>query len=163
MQIRIDVLITQMIGFLIVLGILKRYAWGPVLGMLEERRRRIAREIASAEALHREAEALKAEYDNQLKTIETQARQKIQVAVREGQQVAEEIRANAQTQARAAAEKMKHSLELEVKKARVELRGEIVGIALGAAERLLEEKLDPREHGRVVEQFLARLEAEKAG
>jgi F-type H+-transporting ATPase subunit b len=162
MQIRIDILITQMIGFLIVFWVLKRYAWGPVLGMLEERRQRIAREVAEAESRRREAEALKVEYENQLKSIETQARQKIQEAMQEGQKAAEEIRAGAQREARGITEKARQNLELEYKKARVELRGEIVDLALGAAERLLEEKLDPREHSRVVERFLSRLEAEEA-
>ena len=47
MELRLDVLITQIVGFLIVLWILKRYAWKPVLGMLEARRQRIADEIAA--------------------------------------------------------------------------------------------------------------------
>ena len=61
MDLRLDILITQMIGFLIVFWILKRYAWGPVLGMLEERRARIANEVSASEKLRREAEELKAD------------------------------------------------------------------------------------------------------
>ena len=48
--------------FGIVFLILKRYAWGPILGMLEERRIRIASEVKASEDLRREAEELKAEY-----------------------------------------------------------------------------------------------------
>lgn len=162
MDLRFDVLVTQIIGFLIVLWVLRRYAWGPVLGMLEERRVRIANEVATAERLRQEAMALKAEYENQLRTIENQARERIQKAVVEGQKVAEEIRANAQTEARAIADRARASLELDIKKARVELREEIVALALGAAERLLHERLDAKEHGRVVERFLSELEADQA-
>jgi F-type H+-transporting ATPase subunit b len=162
-DLRIDVLVTQIIGFLIVLWVLRRYAWGPVLGMLEQRRARIADEVATSERLRREAEGLKAEYEAQLRTIEAQARDRIQKAVAEGQKVAEEIRANAQNEARAIAEKGRASLELDVKKARVELREEIVAMALGAAERLLRERLDAREHGKIVERFLDELEAGKTG
>lgn len=61
MDLRFDVLVTQIIGFLIVLWVLRRYAWGPVLGMLEDRRVRIANEVANAERLRQEAMALKAE------------------------------------------------------------------------------------------------------
>lgn len=162
MDIRFDVLVTQIIGFLIVLWVLRRFAWGPVLGMLEERRMRIAGEVAASERLRREAEALKADYENQLRTIETQARERIQQAVVEGQKIAEEIRTTAQAEARSIAEKSRANLELDVKKARVELREEIVALALGAAERLLKERLDAKEQGRVVERFLDELEAEKA-
>jgi F-type H+-transporting ATPase subunit b len=83
-ELRFDVLVTQILGFLIVLWVLRRYAWGPVLGMLEERRLRIANEVAGAERLRQEAMALKAEYESQLRTIEVQARERIQKAVIEG-------------------------------------------------------------------------------
>ena len=161
MALRLDVLITQIIGFLIVLWILRRYAWGPVLGMLEARRARIADEIAASERLRKEAEGLKAQVENELRTIENQARQRIQEAVAEGQKVAEEIRAAAQRDARLTAERAQASLELELKKARVTFRNEIVAMALGAAERLLQERLDAKEHGRIVERFLDDLEADR--
>jgi F-type H+-transporting ATPase subunit b len=158
-ELRLDVLITQILGFLIVLAILKRYAWGPVLGMLEARRARIAEEIATAERLRREADALKAEVENQLRGIESQARQRIQEAVVEGQKVAEEIRIAAQNEARLTAERARANLAMDVKKARVELRNEIVALALGGAERLLAERLDAKEHARIVERFLDDVEA----
>jgi F-type H+-transporting ATPase subunit b len=156
---RVDIVITQIIGFLIVLWVLRRYAWGPVLGMLEERRAKIARDVAEAEKLHREAEGLKAEYARQLETIKAQARARIQEAVAEGQKVAEEIRTEAHADARRIAERAKADLELEYKRARASLRGDMVGLALGAAEKLLAEKLDTEEHRRLVDRFLTELEA----
>lgn len=162
--IRLDIVITQIIGFLIVLWVLKRYAWGPVLGMLEERRNRIAREVEDAETLRQDAERLKAEYEQQLQTIESQARQRIQEAAGEGKKLAEEIRQAALEEARRITEKAKADLDREYGKARVELRGDIVNLALGAAERLLQESVDTEEHRRLVDRFLADLEArEKAG
>jgi len=160
--ISVKILITQMIGFGIVFLILKRYAWGPILGMLEERRIRIASEVKASEDLRREAEELKAEYENQIKTIEAQARQRIQEAVAEGQKVSEEIRAKAFQDAEAITEKAKANLEMEYKKARVELRSEIVAMAVGGAERLLHEQLDSDEHRKVVDRFLTELQEQEA-
>ena len=162
MDLRFDILITQIIGFLIVLWVLRRFAWGPFLGMLEERRARIAAEVSASEQLRREAEALKAEYENQIKTIEAQARQRLQEAVAEGQKVAEEVRAAAHREAHAITEKAKANLELEYKKARVDLRTEMVTLALGAAERLLAEKLDDENHRRAVDRFLTELQGQEA-
>ena len=132
--ISVKILITQMIGFGIVFLVLKRYAWGPILGMLEERRMRITNEIKASEDLRREAGELKAEYENQIKTIEAQARQRIQEAVAEGQKVSEEIRAKAHQDAEAITEKARANLEMEYKKARVELRAEIVAMMCAAGE-----------------------------
>ncbi len=160
--VNLPVLVTQIIGFLIVLWVLKRYAWRPVLGMLEERRAKIASEVASAHQLREQAEKLKAEYEEQLKQIEAQARQRLQAAVAEGQQVADEIKASAHAEARNITEKAKADLALEVKKARAELRSEIVALALGAAERLLQEKLDGDEHRRLVDRFLSDLQNQES-
>jgi F-type H+-transporting ATPase subunit b len=162
MNFRYDILITQMLGFLIVFWVLRRYAWGPLMGMLEERRMRIATEVQTTEKLRREAEALKAEFENQLRNIEAQARQRIQEAVAEGQKVAEEIKATAHTEAQAITQKAKASVEMEYKRARVELRAEIVNTALGAAERLLEKSLDTEEHRTMVDRFLTDLEKQEA-
>ncbi len=154
----IPVLLTQIVGFLIVLWVLKRYAWKPILGILEERRTRIETEITDAARLRDEAERLKAEYEEQLRSIEAQARQRIQEAVAEGQKVAEDIRASARDEARKITEKAKADLEMEYKKARSQLREEMVTLALGAAERLLQEQMDDKEHRRLVDKFLTELQ-----
>lgn len=160
--IRLDILVTQIIGFLIVLWVLKRYAWRPVLGMLEARRTRIANDVAQAEKLREHAQQIKAEYEEQLKGIEAQARQRIQQAVAEGQKVAEKIRNEAHRDARAMAEKAKEDLALEYKKARAQLREEMVALTLGAAERLLQERMDADEHRRLVDKFLDELQKQEA-
>jgi F-type H+-transporting ATPase subunit b len=157
--VRIDIIVTQIIGFLIVLWVLKRYAWGPVLGMLEERRAKISRDVSDAEKLRREAESLKAEYSRQLETIEAQARTRIQEAVVEGQKVAEEIKHAAEADARRIVERARADLELEYKKARASLRADMVTLSLGAAEKLLSERLDNEENRRLVDRFLTELEA----
>lgn len=160
--IRLDILITQIIGFLIVLWVLKRYAWKPVLGMLEARRARIANDVATAEKLRQDAEAIKAQYEEQLKTIEVQARQRIQAAVAEGQKLADKIRDEAHRDVRAMAEKSKDDLALEYKKARAQLREEMVAMTLGAAERLLQERMDTAEHRKLVDRFLDELQSQEA-
>ena len=65
---------TQILGFLIMLWVLRRYAWGPVTGMLETRRARIAGEFEKAKQGLAEADALKAKYEQDLRTIEAQGR-----------------------------------------------------------------------------------------
>src|SRR5437867_13201132 len=82
--------ITQILGFLLMVWILRRYAWGPVVGMLEARREKIAGELKEADRLKGEALGLKARYESELKGIEVQARQRMQEAGAEGQRAAGE-------------------------------------------------------------------------
>ena len=48
--------VTQILGFLLMVWILRRYAWGPVMSMLEARREKIAGEFKEADRLKAEAE-----------------------------------------------------------------------------------------------------------
>src|SRR5262245_57299828 len=91
--------LTQILGFLILLCGLRKFGWGPVLGMLEARRAKIAGEFDLAARKQAEGEQLKAQYQQELRSIDTQARQKIQEAIAEGQRVSGEIKTQAQLEA----------------------------------------------------------------
>src|SRR5438067_493977 len=88
----IRLVLTQIVGFLILLWALRKWAWGPVLGMLEQRRQAIAGQFADAERLQAEADQAKARWEQELRGIEAQARQRIQEAMAEGQKLAGEIK-----------------------------------------------------------------------
>src|SRR5262245_32746090 len=97
--------VTQILGFLLMVWILRRYAWGPILGMLEARREKIAGEFKEADRLKAEARDLKAKFDAELKTIEAIARNRMTEAIAEGQRVAGEIKTQAQQDAAARLER----------------------------------------------------------
>ncbi|MES4787714.1 MAG: ATP F0F1 synthase subunit B, partial [Nitrospiraceae bacterium] len=59
-------LITQAINFLIVLFILQRFAYKPLMGMMEKRKNEIASALANAEKVRQEAAAQRAEFERQL-------------------------------------------------------------------------------------------------
>ena len=102
--------VTQIIGFLIALLILKKYAWGPVLNLLEERRQKIQGEFDKIESTKREIAQLKSEVETQLRNMEAQARARIQEAVQDGQRVATEITDKARTEARDLVDRAKEEI-----------------------------------------------------
>jgi F-type H+-transporting ATPase subunit b len=148
-------LVTQIIGFLIVLWLLGRYAWPQVLGFIEARRRGIEADLARAEAERREAAELKDKLERELRAIEARARTRIQEAVAEGQQVASEIKANAQREVTDRMQRLASELEHEREKAMVSLKQDLVYLSVGAAEKILREKLDEKTSRRLVEEFIA--------
>jgi len=151
------ILVTQIIGFMIVLWVLRRTAWGPILEKIEERRAKIADDVASADRLRKESEALKQKYEEEIQAIEAQARERIQLAVAEGQKVAEEIRTEARAEADRMREKTTTEIELEYQKARAALHDDIVRIALGAATRLVDEEMNEDRQRKLVDNFLAEI------
>jgi F-type H+-transporting ATPase subunit b len=146
--------LTQILGFLLMVWILRRYAWGPLLGMLEARRQKIAGEFKEAERLKAEAVELKARYDAELKTIEAQARQRITEAVAEGQRVAGEIRAQAQTDAAARLENAADEIMREREKAKEVLKEQVISLSLRTAEKILRQKLDDASQRKLAGEFI---------
>ena len=84
-------ILTHIVGFVIALFILKKFAWKPLLGMIDERRQKIQSDFDKAKEELESAEKLHAEYDERMREADAEARQKIQEAVREGQGVAVQI------------------------------------------------------------------------
>lgn len=147
--------LTQIVGFLIFLFLLRRFAWGPVLQMLEARQAKIAADLGEAERRKQEAAGLKARLEQELRGIDQQARQRIQEAVSEGQRIATEIRADAQAQARARLDRAEAEIEGERAKAQKSLHEDMARLAVGGAERILRKKLDETEQRRLIGEFIA--------
>jgi F-type H+-transporting ATPase subunit b len=147
--------LTQIVGFLIFLWLIRKYAWGPVLETLENRRKKIVDDLAHAEQEKVDAAALKAEYDRQIKGIEAQARVKIQEAVAEGQKLAAEIKTDAQVQARARLQRAEAEVESERAKAQKALQEDLARMAVLGAEKILRKKLDEPEQRRLIAEFIA--------
>ena len=154
MLIEYSQILTHLVGFLIAFFILKKFAWGPVLQMLDDRRQKISDEFAEIETQKQQADALLHEYEERLRKIEDEARARINEAVAEGQKVAAEIKVDAQDDALRITARAKSDLERDVDRARAQLKEDMVTMTLGATERLLREKFDESANRKLIERFL---------
>jgi F-type H+-transporting ATPase subunit b len=145
---------TQILGFLLLLWGLRKWAWGPVLGMLEARRQKIAGAFEEADRKKAEALDLKARYEQDLRGIEAQARQRIQQAVAEGQQVAAEIKAQAHAEAQQRVARAEDEIGHEREKAKELLKEQIISLAVRSAEKILRQNLDDPAQRKLASEFI---------
>ena len=146
------------IGFLILLTILRKFAWGSLQGMLDARTEQIAGEFKAIEQTKHELAQLKDQDQASIARIEEEARAKIQAAVAEGRRVAEEIEKQARAGAEQTLEKTKEAVALEVAKARAELRDQVVDLAIQATHKVLQQHLDEETDRRMIEAFIREIE-----
>ena len=158
MDIQWQLLVTHAVGFLITVWILKKFAWGPLLALMDERRAKIQGEFDKIETEMSRVDTLAVEYDAKLKGIDEERRAKLVDAVIEGKKVAEEIKLAAQDQAREIAEKARGELERDVAKARVALKEDMVSMTISATEKIIMEKLDHDKHRQLIGQVIDGLE-----
>ena len=148
----------QIIGFGVVFLVLKKFAWNSLLGMIDTRRKTIEDEFASIERKKKELEAFEKEYKHRLEHIEQEARERIQEASVIGQNLAKDIQEKARLDAERLFQRTRTEIEQDIVKARLSMRNDIVEISSLIAEKVLREKMDPKEHEKMVEKFIGELE-----
>ena len=161
MSLSLQEILTQALGFVLLVWVLKRIFWKPVLGALEARRQKIEEAFRQIENQKKEIESLRSDYTSRIAKIEEEARGKLQEAVDEGRRVSREIQEKSRDEAKAILTRSKEDLGLEIAKAKIELRREIAGLTLLAAEKLLREKMSEEKHREKILEMIDELEAQK--
>jgi F-type H+-transporting ATPase subunit b len=145
------------ITFIVVLLILRKVAWGPLLKSVEDREKNIVNAIDSAKRERAEAEKLLGEQ----KSAIAQARAEAAEQVRKTQAELEKFREDLMGKARKEADDLKvearRTIDEERVKAVAEIKAEAVKLSLQVAEKLLTEKLDDAKHQALAQQFVADL------
>ncbi len=154
MDLKLDLVLTQILGFVLFVALLRRWAWGPVMNLLEERRDRIRRDLEAAERSKREAEELRLKYEQDLRGIDAKARVKMQEAIAEGQVVAGEIKQQAHAEADARLERASHEIAREHEKAKELLKEQVAHLSILTAEKILRTQLDDANQRRLVRTYI---------
>lgn len=152
---------TQILGFLILLWGLSKWAWGPLTAQLEKRRQKIADEFSEAERRQQAADAMKAKLEQELRGIDAQARAKLMESVAEGQKVAAEMRTQAQKQAQDRLARAADEIMREREKAKEILKEQVIGLSLRTAEKILNAKLDDPAQRKLAGDFIDQVGALK--
>lgn len=153
------VLVLTVCNFLLLVYLLKKFAWGPVIGALEKRENQIESDKQTAQKARVDAEALKKELDDRLAQISSEAAQKMAQAVAAGQAQKDQLLAEANAQAQRLLAQAQAQIEAEKNKALADVRGEIANISLLAASRVLERQVKDSTAQQIVDQVLKEVEA----
>ena len=147
-----------LITFILMLVVLRKYAWGPLLSALDAREKSISDSLEQARNEREEAEKLVQEH----RDLVSQARRERAEALAEGQRDAEKVGAEILEEARRQREQVLKQTEEQVQsamsQARAEMRGITADLAIQAAEKLLTKNLDDATQRELVEAYLADLE-----
>jgi F-type H+-transporting ATPase subunit b len=145
------------VTFIILLLILKKTAWQPILRALQEREDNIRSSLEKAEKARKEAEEILEQNKKNIAEAEEQVRK----IISEGREYANKIRHEIISKANEEAQKMINSAkqEIEIKKqeALSELKEIVADLSIQAAEKILQETLDREKHKKLVEKLIQNL------
>ena len=152
--VNIKAIIIQAVGFLILLFILKKYLFGKISAMLNERSEGVKKVYTKVENDRAEAERLKIEYHKKISEAEAEAVRRIQEAVNEGSRISEEIVKRAREEIELMKVKAKEGIDQERKKALAEIRNQVVTLSLLASSRLIRQSISSQTAEKLVDDFI---------
>ena len=146
--------VAQICNLMIQLVIFKKLLLNPVKKVIAERKAKADSQIADAQKLRTEAEAMKAEYEQNLQNARTEANQIVAAAQKTATARSEELLGEARAQAAALKQKAEADIAQERKKAVNEVKDEIGGMAMEIASKVVEREIREADHKDLINEFI---------
>ena len=157
-QVTPGLMIWTIVCFLIALFVLKRYAFGPIQKLIDERRERIRRALDEADEARDEARTLLEEH----RKLIGQARGEAEEILSEARQVAkgmqERVKEETEADRQRRLEETKRQIEAETRRALEAIRSEVAELSLVAAEKVTRKSLDDKDQRRLIDEAIGELD-----
>ena len=154
--------IWTIITFLLLFYVLAKFAWKPLLGMLEERENLIKTSLNNAETARKELEKINLESE----AIITKARTDAQSILYDGKAAAEKIKDDTVAKAKEEANKIKEEAKLQIKaekdKAISDIKKEVVDLSISVAEKLINKNISEQDNSSLIEESLKEIKQYEA-
>jgi F-type H+-transporting ATPase subunit b len=143
--------------FVLFAWILGKFAWGPLLKIVDEREKTIREQVDSAQLAAAEAKDLLAQHQELLRGAGREREEILQKAVKEAEQVRTDLMAKARADADQAVARAREQMQREKDQALAELRAQVADIAVEAASRIVRSSLTEEAQRRLVDDYIKEL------
>ncbi|NNN06558.1 MAG: F0F1 ATP synthase subunit B [Elusimicrobia bacterium] len=150
------------VTFFLLMVILKKAAWGPLLAAIEAREGRIKADREGAEKARAEAERIQKELEARMSDAHSKSKELLAAAAKDGEALRARLKAEAEADAQAIKEKTAAELIAEKNRLVADLRKDVASLSVLAAEKLLRKSVDDGVQKTVLDGFFKDLETSKA-
>ena len=147
-------LIAQWFNLLILMLLVKKFLFKPVLDILQKRQDEVDKIYADANKAKDEANTLRADYENRLAAAKEEAGEIVRTATAAAQRKSSEMLEEAQTKASGLVARAEEQIAQEKKKAINEIKDEISGMAVDIASKVVEREISAKDHEKLIEDFI---------
>jgi F-type H+-transporting ATPase subunit b len=157
-QVTPGLMIWTIVCFLITLFVLKRYAFGPIQKLIDERRERIRQSLEEADHAREEARQLLEEHRKLIGQAKTEAEEILVEARKVSDANARRMREETEADRQRRLEDTRKQIEAETRRALEQIREEVAELSLVAAEKVTRKSLDDADHRRLIEEAVGELD-----
>ncbi|MGE0266850.1 MAG: F0F1 ATP synthase subunit B [Candidatus Omnitrophota bacterium] len=143
--------------FLVLLFLLSKFAWKPILAALDAREQHIRKSVDDADKIKKEMENLAEKQRQILKEAESTAKEIIDDSRKAAKEAAKHIADEAKKEAQIMLENARRDIKEELKEAQATLREESADIAVQLAAKIIEANLDEAKSKKLISQYITEL------
>ena len=148
------VLLTQIVQFVVLFGLLYLVAYKPIMRMLDKRSAKIKESIEQAEAINEQSARVGEEIKGQLEVASREGQERIAKAVRIGEEVKQKAEQGARQDAEAIIARARTEIQRERDEAIDDLREEFADLTIMAAGKVIDRSLDKEAHRQLIDKIL---------
>ncbi|MDU1362291.1 MAG: F0F1 ATP synthase subunit B [Veillonella sp.] len=156
-------ILAQMLNFFILVWLLARFAYKPLLAMMTERKERIAKDLEAAEQARAEAETFKADYAAQISNARVEAQQIVEKAIQEAENTTREQLATAREQIEQEKNRARQDIAIERDRAMNSLRNEVVSLSVAMAGKVVAKDMNSETNTKLIEDAIRQLDSKTIG
>ncbi len=154
-------MIWVLLVFVVSMWVLKKYAWPPIVEIIDKRQRAIEEQIASAEAAKAESDRLVQEYRDQLAAARAESDEIVGRARRSGEQIERDAVEQGRQTREDLLEQARKDIEAETRRAVDELRSEVAALTVEATAKVTRKSLTDEDQQRLLDEALGEIDFTK--
>ncbi|MEJ2109214.1 MAG: F0F1 ATP synthase subunit B [Acidobacteriota bacterium] len=152
--------IWTIVVFLVLLFLLKKFAWGPLLNALEARQERIQKSLDDAQKAQQELERLNRESAEILKQARVEAEAIVSKSYAESEKLRDDMKQKAREESEAIIRDARSQIETETGKALRQIRSEIADMSVMIASKLIQRNFTKEDNNELIEETLKQIESD---
>lgn len=154
-------MLVMLFFFIVLVALVKKFAWGPVMDMMKQREDYVANEIESAEKSRAEAEKASKEALEQLKQTKQEAQQIIEDAKTAGTKQEQDIIASAKREAERIKQAAQEEIQSEKDKALQALQDKVASLSVLIASKVIEKEISAQDQDKLIEEYIKQVGEEQ--
>ena len=152
--------VMTLVAFIVLMYVIYRFAWGPIMQILDERQVKIQQDLQSAEAQNHESQAMSQQAQAKLLEAQTEAATIIEEAKAQAVPVKNTMIQEAQAEIQTMKDAAKRDIERERDLALQSMDQDVTRLSLVIAEKIIQRELTDEDHRRLIEDYIRRLAVE---
>lgn len=144
----------QLFAFIVLMVLLKKYAWAPLMKVMKDRENYIANEIEAAEKARKEANELLEQHRQMIKQARIETQEFIEQAKKQGEKQRDDIIEAARLEAERLKESARLEIEREREKAVAQLREQVASLSVLIASKVIEKELNEKDQEALINEII---------